>query len=239
MKVNTYGDFNKPKMVIINPIMSDERISSVILSKLSKEYYVTELILSGFYSNSTYSSMQREELDMSIYFKSHNLNKIDIMIGLSIGGNIAFDFYTKNTDLINRLIIDSAPIFKYSFIKRKYLCYKYSKMIINILKNRDKVSEILKREDDSLKYQKDIILLINYKSLKNIINDNYRMILHNLSKRQQEKVTFVYGSKDKAKYAMLRLKKYKYINCITIKNAGHCQFFMKKTNSYIKKIINR
>lgn len=239
MRVNTYGDFNNPKIVIINPIMSDERISKVILSKLSKEYYVTELILSGFYPNSTYSSMQKEELEMSIYFKSHNLNKIDIMIGLSIGGNIAFDFYTKNTDLINKLVIDSAPIFKYSFIRRKWLCYKYRKMIIKILKNRNKVSEILKKENDILKYQKNIILLINEKSLENIINDNYRMNLHNLSKNQQEKITFVYGTKDKARYAMIRLKKYKYINYMTIKNAGHCQFFMKKTNSYIKNIIKR
>ena len=69
--------------------------------------------LSGHYKNSTYISMQNEEEILNNYLKDNNIDKLKIVIGFSLGGNIAFDYFCKNSDKIEKVIIDSAPIFKF------------------------------------------------------------------------------------------------------------------------------
>lgn len=240
MKINTYGNFDNPKLVLLHPLFTDDKVFTKLISKLEKEYYIIIPTMSGHYPNSTYRSIQKEELEMSIFFKSHNINKIDLLIGFSIGGNIAYDFFYKNTDLIEKVIIDSAPLFNLSIISKKYIYYKYRQIIINILKNKNDRVNILKQYFGSLaEYQKDVAPLMTERSLRNIIETCYKVKIHNLDKKNQEKITFVYGTKDIYRYCLKRIKRYKHSKFITVKNASNCQYFIEKPTSYIKNVITK
>ncbi|HAB67559.1 MAG TPA: hypothetical protein DCE23_09365 [Firmicutes bacterium] len=240
MIIKTYGNFEKRKLVLLHPLFSDNTIFNKLITKLSKDYYIIIPILSGHYPNSTYVSIQKEELELSIYFKSHNINKIDLMIGFSIGGNIAYDYFYKNTDFIDKVIIDSAPLLKFPYIIKRFKYKEYRNTIINVLKNKNTRTNILNEAFPFLgEYQKDVAPLMNERSLKNIVETCYNVRIHNLSPKNQSKITFVYGTKDKNNICLKRLKRYKNSNFISVLNASCCQYFIAKPTSYIKNIISK
>lgn len=239
MQIKTYGDFEKTKILLFHPLFTNDKVFDKLKDKLIKDYYVIIPIMSGHFPNSTYKSLEKEELELSIYLKSHNINKIDILFGTSFGSIIAYDFYHKNSDLINRLIIDSPSFHKVPFIIRIYVYHKIHKILINIIRNKNNSELVLNKNHKILnEYQKDILPTITETSLKNIINTYLNTNIHYLSKKEQEKITFVYGSKDINKRTLFRFRKYKFSNFILINNASACEYFIKKPTSYIKKVIN-
>ncbi len=240
MRIKTYGNFDNPKILLIPPMMSDEKIFIKLIPKLCKKYYVVLPVLSGHYPNSTYKSMQKEELEISIFLKSHNINKIDILMGFDIGGNIAYDYFYKNTDIIDKVIIDSAPLYKKGFIVRQYYYNKYNKMILKIIRDKKNIVNIINQYfKDKGEYIKNVVPLVNDLSLENLMKTRFGVKIHTLNKKNQEKITFVYGNEDKNRSSLRRIKQYKYSNIMIIKNADNCQYAINKPTSYIKKIIEK
>ena len=85
--------------------------------------------------------MQNEEEILNNYLKDNNIDKLKIVIGFSLGGNIAFDYFCKNSDKIEKVIIDSAPIFKFPLFVKLYFYNKFKKCLLDIQNNPNSTKE--------------------------------------------------------------------------------------------------
>ena len=196
--------------------------------------------LSGHYKNSTYISMQAEEETLNNYLKDNNIDKLKIVIGFSLGGNIAFDYFCKNSDKIEKVIIDSAPIFKFPLFVKLYFYNKFKKCLLDIQNNPNDVVVILNKCFPGMgKVQQQIAPIITLNSLKNLMESCYNVETPKLDISIQKKITFLYGERDLARLCLSRIKKYKNSNLIKLDSLNHCEYFMAKQDDYINKIITQ
>lgn len=239
MKIYTYGNKNNEKILLLHPMFTSVTFFETLINNLSNKYYLIIPTLSGHYENSTYKSMQDEQEILNNYFKDNNIDKLKIVIGFSLGGNIAFDYFCKNSDKIDKVIVDSAPIFKFPRLIKLYFYNKYKKCLLAIHNNPENIVEELNKYFHGMgKVQQQIAPLVTLNSLRNLIESCYNLETPRLETSLQEKITFLYGSKDIAKLCLPRIKKYKNSNLIILDSLNHCEYFMINQEDYIKKIIN-
>ncbi len=239
MEIITYGNKNNEKILMLHPMFTNSKFFDFVVDKLVDQYYLIIPTYSGHYENSTYQSMEEEEKSIDKFLKENEIEQLKIVIGFSLGGNIAFDYFCKNQDKIEKVIIDSAPIFKLPKMIKKHFYKKYKKCLLNLKKNPDKVVQELNQSFDGMgEVQQYVAPIVTMESLKNLIESCYNINVPTLSVDSQKKLTFVYGKKDIARICLPRIKKYKNSTFVKLDSFSHCGYFMKNTEEYINKLIN-
>ena len=238
MKICTYGNKNNEKILLIHPMFTNEEFFKECVNKLKDKYFLIVPTLSGHYENSTYISMENEEVEINNFLENNNINKLKLVIGFSLGGNIAYDFFCKNLNKVEKVIIDSSPIFKFPKCVKSYFYKKYKKCLLNIKENKVNIVDELNKYFHGMgESQKDITPLVTIDSLSNLIESCYNVNLYKLDKETQERITFLYGTKDIARLCLPRIKKYKYSKFVKLNNLNHCEYFIKHLDDYIKELI--
>ncbi len=110
MKIVTYGNQENEKILLLHPMFTSARFFDFVLDRL-KDYYLIIPTYSGHYANSNYISMENEEKTINEFLKDNKIDRLKAIIGFSLGGNITFHYFCNNQDKIDKVIIDSAPIF--------------------------------------------------------------------------------------------------------------------------------
>ncbi len=85
--------------------------------------------------------------------------------------------------------------------------------------------------------QQYIAPIVTIESLKNLLESCYNIETPEIDVDSQKKLTFVYGTKDIARLCLARIKKYKDSEFIKIDSLGHCGYFRKNVDDYIKRLI--
>lgn len=239
MKIYTYGDKNNEVMLLLHPMFTSAEYFSFALDKLLEKYYLIIPTYSGHYENSNYISMEDEEKAIDKFLIENGIDKIKVVIGFSLGGNIAFDYFCKHQDKIEKVIIDSAPIFKLPKIIKNHYYKKYKKCLIKVKKSPQNASlELNKYFNGMGEYQQFVAPIVTLESLKNLIESCYNIKTPKLNIDSEKKMTFVYGSKDIARICLPRIKKYKNSKFVKIDSQNHCSYFRNNINEYINNLIN-
>ncbi len=237
MRIVTYGNINNEKILLLHPMFTSAKFFDFIIDKLIEKYCLIVPTYSGHYENSTYISMEDEEKNIDEFLKKNNINSLKAIIGFSLGGNIAFNYFCKNQDKVEQVIVDSAPIFKLPKFVKKHFYNKYKKCLLNLKKHPENiVNELNKCFKGMGEVQQYVAPLITIESLKNLVESCYNIETPELSITSQKKITFVYGKKDIVKLCLPRIKKYKNSTLIRV-DFSHCAYFMENTDEYIKKLI--
>ncbi len=238
MKIYTYGDKEKEKILLLHPMFTSAKYFDFALNKLGEKYYLIIPTYSGHYENSTYLSMEDEEKSIDKFLNENGIDKIKTVIGFSLGGNIAFDYFCKHQDKIEKVIIDSAPIFKIPKIIKKIFYRKYKKCLIRV-KNSPKnaAKELNKCFNGMGEFQQYVAPLVTIDSLKNLVESCYNVKTIKLNKDSEKKMIFVYGSKDIARICLPRIKKYKNSKFVKIDLQNHCSYFRNNIDEYINNLI--
>ena len=182
--------------------------------------------------------MEDEEKTIDEFLKKNNIDKLKAIIGFSLGGNIAFHYFCNNQDKVNQVIVDSAPIFKFPNIIKKYFYNRYKKCLLNIKEYPENtVKELNKCFNGMGEVQQYVAPIVTIESLKNLLESCYNIEAPKLKNDSQRKITFVYGANDIARLCLSRIKKYKNSEFIKIDLLGHCGYFREKTDEYIKRLI--
>ena len=203
-----------------------------------KDYYLIIPTYSGHYKNSNYISMEDEEKVIDEFLKENNMDRLKAVIGFSLGGNIAFHYFCNHQDKIEQVIVDSAPIFKFPNIIKKYFYNRYKKCLFNIKEHPENaVKELNKCFNGMGEVQQYVAPIVKVESLNNLLESCYNIEVPKLDGDSQKKITFVYGTKDIARLCLPRIKKYKNSGFIKVDSFGHCEYFRKSTEDYIKKLI--
>ena len=182
--------------------------------------------------------MKDEEKTIDEFLKENNIDKLKAIIGFSLGGNIAFHYFCNNQDKVDQVIVDSAPIFKFPNIIKKYFYNRYKKCLLNIKEHpEDTVKELNKCFNGMGEVQQYVAPIVTIESLKNLLESCYNIEAPKLENDSQRKITFVYGTNDIARLCLPRIKKYKNSEFIQIESLGHCGYFRENTDEYIKRLI--
>ena len=229
MKIVTYGNKEKEKILLLHPMFTSAKFFDFVIDRLSNKYYLIIPTYSGHYENSDYVSMEDEE---------KTIDKLKAIIGFSLGGNIAFHYFCNNQDKVNQVIVDSAPIFKFPNIIKKYFYNRYKKCLLNIKEHpEDTVKELNKCFNGMGEVQQYVAPIVTLESLKNLLESCYNIKAPKLESDSQRKITFVYDTNDIARLCLPRIKKYKNSEFIKIDSLGHCGYFRENTDEYIKRLI--
>ncbi len=235
MKFYTFGSSNNKAILLIHTLFTNANFFAPITDILAKKFYVIAVTLSGHYPNSTYQSTDQEIKQIKDFLNDNNISSLYIVAGFSLGGNIAYNFFSENSSMIEKVIIDSAPLFCLPKFIRKHYFKKYSKCLKKIKSdNYDVAKELNKCFNGMGELQKYVAPIVSFESLKNPVDSCYHNKKRKLSKSEISKVTFVYGTKDIARLCKYRLRKY---HIHKIKGLGHCGLYHKNPLKWVTEFI--
>lgn len=239
MKIVTYGNKDREKILLLHPMFTSAKFFDFSLNELSKDYFLIIPTYSGHYENSTYKSIEEEEKTIESFLIENNINNLKAVIGFSLGGNIAFRYFCHHHDKIEQVIIDSAPIFKLPKFIKNHFFKKYKKCLMRVKECPENAAEELNKCFNGMgEYQKFVAPLVTIESLKNLVESCYNVDTPKLDINTQRKITFIYGTKDIARICLPRIKKYKNSKFVKIKSLGHCGYFKQNPTEYIAHLIN-
>lgn len=237
MKIVTYGNKDNEKILLLHPMFTSAKFFDFAIEKF-KDYYLIIPTYSGHYENSDYVSMEDEEKTIDAFLQENGIDRLKAIIGFSLGGNIAFDYFCKNQNKTDKVIIDSAPIFRFPAIIKRLFFNKYKKCLINIKNHPENTVEELNKCFNGMgEAQQYVAPIVTIESLKNLIESCYNIETPQLSILSQRKLTFVYGTKDIARLCMPKIRKYKSSKFIRIASLGHCAYFRNNTDEYLNELL--
>lgn len=235
MIFNTYGDKSNKAVLLIHTLFTSAEFFAPITELLAKDYFVILPTLSGHYENSTYNSTKDEIRQIKEFLEENHVKSLYTVAGFSLGGNIAYEFFCNNFEIIEKAVIDSAPLFNFPKFVRNIYLGSYTKCLKRIKSGKyDAAKELNKYFNGMGEYQKDIAPTVSYESLNNLVGSCFNTKVYKLPKAESDKVTFVYGSKDIAKLCNARIKNY---NVYKMKGYGHCGFYRENPIEWAKKFI--
>ncbi len=238
MKIATYGNKDNEKILLLHPMFTSAKFFDSVIEQLTDKYYLIIPTYSGHYLDSNYVSMENEEKAIDEFLEMNHIDRLKLVIGFSLGGNIAFHYFCKHPNQIGQAIIDSAPLFKLPRFIKKHFYKKYRKCLLNIKKYPEHTVEELNKYFNGMgEAQQYVAPIVTLESLKNLIESCYDNETPKLDVDVQKKLTFVYGTKDIARLCLPRIKKYKSSEILKIDSLGHCGYFRRNSAEYLKKLM--
>ena len=238
MKIETFGDKSKPAFLAIHPMFTGGFFLEKLIELCQNDYYFIIPTMSGHYANSEYASMAEEEATITEFLRQNNIDKLSVLLGFSLGGNMAFDLYAKDLVSAEKVIIDSAPLFNFPKFIQQHFYKKYERCLKKIKSGGvDVAKELNKCFNGMGEVQQNVAPTVSFNSLKNLVDSCFGINAPSMSAEKQSAVTFVYGSKDEARLCLSRLKKYKKARFVKLKGYGHCGLFQSDVEQYVNKFI--
>ncbi|MDE5547258.1 MAG: alpha/beta hydrolase, partial [Anaeroplasmataceae bacterium] len=223
MIFQTYGDKNNKAVLLIHTLFTSVDFFAPIIEFLKKEYYVILPTLSGHHKNSLFISTADEIQQIEEFLKDNKIASLYAVAGFSLGGNIAYEFFCNHFEMVEKAIIDSAPLFKFPAFIKNYFHRRYTKCLKKIKSgNCDVPKELNKCFNGMGEYQKNIAPTVSFESLNNLIEACYNTNIHALPQIALNKIICIYGTKDAARLCKSRIKKY---HLYRMKGYGHCGFY--------------
>ena len=235
MKFQTFGNKNNKAVLLIHTLFTSADFFEPITQFLANDCFVVVPTLSGHYENSTFISTVDEIRQIKEFLSENNILSLYAVAGFSLGGNIAYEFFCNNAAMIEKAVIDSAPLFNFpKFVKNRFL-KKYSRCLNRIKSGKYDIAQELNKHFNGMgEHQKDIALIVSQESLNNLVESCYNTKVYDLSEDERKKVTFIYGNKDIARFCNRRLKKY---HIYKIKGYGHCGLYRENPIEWGKQFI--
>lgn len=235
MIFKTFGNKNNKAVLLIHTLFTSADFFAPVTDLLAQDYFVITPTLSGHYQNSVYISAENEIRQIKEFLTANAINSLYAVAGFSLGGNLAYRFFCENSEMIEKAVIDSAPLFDFPKIIKNHFLKSYTKCLKKIKSgNCDVAKELNKHFNGMGKYQKDIAPEVSFESLNNLVESCFNNKVYKLPEKQLQKVTFIYGNKDIARLCKARLK-----NCRIhkMKGYGHCGYYREAPAEWAKKFI--
>ena len=236
MRFQTFGNKNNKAILLIHTLFTSADFFASVTQLLANDYFVIAPTLSGHYENSTFVSTASEIRQIKEFLSENNVMSLYAVAGFSLGGNIAYEFFCNNADMIEKAVIDSAPLFNFPKVAKKHFLKNYTKCLNRVKSGKyDAAKELNKYFNGMGEYQKNIAPIVSQESLNSLVESCYNTKVYKLPQENMKKVTFIYGSKDIARLCKVRLKKY---HIHKMKGYGHCGFYRENPIKWAKQFIS-
>lgn len=163
MRFYEYGDPAYPAVVLIHGMLTPYTIWRPILPALSKHYRVIVPALGGHDGDPSgeFVSAEAEADTIAAYLHAHECGVVHAVIGLSLGGVIAFCLWRSGSVDIAHLLLDGAPLAGFGTLLREGMTANYLS-IVKKSKERDaKTLENFKKQFLPAQYLDDYLAFID------------------------------------------------------------------------------
>ncbi len=220
MQIHTFGDKNNKVVMLIHGMLTPWQMWQDAIAFFEKDYYVVvpELDAHTQHEVSRYKSVEDEADKIKEYIKENLDGKVFMLCGLSMGGRIAATIAKDKSLMIERLVLDGAPLGKMpgiliSFMKKSYksIIRKSKARDKKVLKNCEKVFLPKKFIPDFLK----VADKMEDASIDNILESvfsGFKYVKYN----SEMKILFLHGTKSNESVSMKSAAKMKEVNPQTV-----------------------
>ena len=246
MLVHKFIDGKKPVMVLIHGVLTPWQIWTPQIESFREKYNIYAIALNAHIEEeqSEFISISAEVEEIIAYFKNNNIDSIDVICGISLGGKIAFEIWKSGKLIIHNLIMDGAPLVDCPKFAINIMIENY-KDIIRKSKIRDeKVISSFKKNFLPEQYLDSYLKIADFcteKSVENIVNSAFKGgKIEDVDNKGR--ILFIHGTRANEmlskKSARLMKKHYDNICVVSFKGDSHCYKAIYEPEIWIKTVRN-
>lgn len=253
MRINTFGDTNKPAIIMLSGSFAPGKSMENIYNKLKEEFYIIVPDYTGHYEGGeTFTTRYMEAKKVKEYILTNNITNIKLIYGQSMGTEIGMellDQLLKSNIQVEKAFFDGAPFIKLSFLYKKFMYFKF-KTMINMFKNKT-IDEVMNWKflkqfaGDKIEQLRPMIESVIYcspymtnETIKKEVECCYSFDFPVMSDEMQRNICFFYGEDEKAYKTCIKgvRKAYPNSKVIVKKGQGHMTYACEFTDEYIQEI---
>ncbi|MBQ7775618.1 MAG: alpha/beta hydrolase [Lachnospiraceae bacterium] len=230
MWVHEFCEGNKPVMVLIHGVLTPWQIWMPQINAFKAKYNIYTIALNAHTEEeaSEFISLEAEAAEITQALQTRNVQAIDVLCGLSLGGVIAHEIWKEAKLPIHHLVLDGAPLVPFPLFSGKVMTANYLS-IIHKSKARDpKVLESFKKQFLPEKYLDSYLKIADFMTDTSITNIIQAADTGNLctTVNNHSKILFLHGTKGNEilskKVVKLMKKAYPETQVICFKGDVHC-----------------
>lgn len=230
MLVHEFIKGNKPVMVLIHGVLTPWQIWTPQIEAFLESYNVYVVALNAHTEEcvSEFVSIAAEAGEIIQYFKAKNIDTIDVLCGISLGGKIAHEIWRKGTLNISYLVMDGAPLVACPRFAVNIMIKNYKDIVHKSKVRDDKVIANFKKYFLPEKYLEEYLKIadiISDSSINNIVASVFSGGEIE-GTNNQSRILFIHGTKGNEilskKTAKLVKKYHPTTKVICFKGDAHC-----------------
>ncbi|MCM1412665.1 MAG: alpha/beta hydrolase [Lachnospiraceae bacterium] len=242
MKILEYGDVENPIVLLVHGMgCAGEHSFEQTIKRLSQKYKIILPLLDGYDGeHTTFSTIADQAKQIYDYFRQRGIKKLYAAIGMSMGGFICLDLFSKYNLHTDRLILDSGYMDNMPFpqLVSSAIAWGFSKLqkkkwMPLIRAGMKKMMGYCFRPDD-----------LYPASRQTIFNSELSCATYelpeNLSRIHAGDIVYWYGEKEKYMIkGMHTLKKYlPQMDSVSRGNVGHGEIMFESPEQYAENIMD-
>ncbi|MGN0395499.1 MAG: alpha/beta fold hydrolase [Coprococcus sp.] len=242
MLVHEFVEGNKPNMVLVHGLLTPWQVWTPQIDAFKGQYNIYAVALNAHTEEvaSEFVSVSAEAEEIVQYFMAKNIDTIDVLCGISLGGKIAYEIWKSEKLNIRNLIMDGAPLVACPRFAIKIMINNY-KMIISKSKARDKkIMESFRKNFLPEKYLDSYLKIADLMTDKSIVNIVQSVFAGGKIEgiKNQSRVLFIHGTKGNEvlskKAANLMKKYYPVTEVVCFKGDTHCYKVIYESEKWIE-----
>lgn len=231
---------NKKTILLIHPLgFTAEAMKNLIADKLPSDYrYIIPELAGHGKSKEVFKSTEIEAKKIEDYLLEKGIREIDLALGASLGGLVLLNLLNSKKIKFNKCIFEACSLSEGSKIKeilaRKFVMDKQKKALKDREFALDEIEKFYGKQWSNI--IADTLIGMDKKSVTNLVKTFVYVKVPKLSKADQEKCIFCYGSeefnlKDSKKILEKKLPK---VKVKILKGYNHCEIIAKDNLKYCK-----
>lgn len=237
MKIHVFGDTGKEKIILLHPMFSSGREMYEDFRDHFGNYCIIAPDISGYGEDRTeYVSAEKESEFLKNYLLENGFTDIKLLYGMSLGSRIALELMNEEGLNFSLVYMDGVPAYRNSKSSRLY----YVPMYLGKLISRNKfVASIKDFFSKAGLLPKKILSYtrLSRQALGRMIIDCSIFDFYELSREQQERTVFDYGSAEFDLRCTEELKNNYPHSTYTVRDGyGHCQYARKNRHKFMSEL---
>lgn len=230
MLVHEFVEGNKPIMVLVHGVLTPWQVWTPQITAFKEKYNIYTIALNAHTEEvpSEFVSVSAEAEEIVRYFKEKNIDTIDVLCGISLGGKIAHEIWKGGNLNIRNLIMDGAPLAACPRFAVNIMINNYKNIIHKSKAREKKVIENFKKYFLPEKYLDSFLKIADFmtdKSIENIVTSVCTGGKID-GVKNESRILFIHGTKGNEvlskKAAKLMKKYYPVTEVVCFKGDAHC-----------------
>lgn len=230
MLINEFICGDKPIMILIHGVLTPWQVWNPQIEYFKSRYNIYAVALNAHTENeaSEFVSVSAEAEEIIQYFRAKDINTIDVLCGISLGGKITHKIWKSGQLKIHKLIMDGAPLVSCPKIAIKIMINNYINIVHKSKQRDSKVIENFKKYFLPEKYLDSYLKIVDYMTDKSIINMVSSVFMGGQIEGicNSSRILFIHGTKRNEilskKSAKLMKRYYPETKVICFKGDAHC-----------------
>ena len=247
MRILEFGNETKKIIMLIHGMQMPWQMMMPQIEYFKEDYFVIVPILHGHDTEekSTFQSIEQTAKDIEDYCIKNGKPLIHAVCGVSMGGAVATVLWKNRTLLIEKLLLDGAPLVPQNNLITSIITKIYLKLTHKTQKRDRKTLKMCEKKYMPKQYMPDFIKIIdimNDDTIRNCCKSLWSMKLATNLQTTNMQIVYYHGTTINEilskKSAKIISKFYPEIKIHRLKGYGHCEMVFHKNQEFTQKIKN-